>query len=189
MKSALKPFVAIQRVRLPPGKGVARQPEASLAWPSATAVVKRRQRVMKRRCKPRYHDFLTMPSACWVRGQYLTCRNRRGRRDRPGSWTAAKSQDGSPGNLRDPAHAHTGKAGTGAPADTKAPGPTAALPAGGSATANTNTQGRVDPEGEGISRRACGTGSRSTLIVPAKTGNRVQRDPEEERGVPRNQNH
>ncbi len=45
----LKPFVAIQRVRLPPGKGAARQPEASLAWRAATSVVKRRQRVTKRR--------------------------------------------------------------------------------------------------------------------------------------------
>ena len=49
----LKPLVAIQRVRLPPGKGAARQPEASLAWRAATPVVKRRQQVMKRRRKPR----------------------------------------------------------------------------------------------------------------------------------------
>ena len=45
----LKPLVAVQRVRLPPGKGAARQPEASLAWRAATPVVKRRQQVMKRR--------------------------------------------------------------------------------------------------------------------------------------------
>lgn len=51
----LKPFEAVQRVQLPPGKGAARQPEASLAWLSATGVVKRRQRVMKRRGKPRNH--------------------------------------------------------------------------------------------------------------------------------------
>ena len=49
----LKPLVAIQRVRLPPGKGAARQPEASLAWRAVTPVVKRRQQVMKRRRKPR----------------------------------------------------------------------------------------------------------------------------------------
>ena len=30
-ENELKPFVAVQRVRLPPGKGAARQPEASLA--------------------------------------------------------------------------------------------------------------------------------------------------------------
>ena len=45
----LKPLVAIQRVRLPPGKGAARQPEGSLAWRAATPVVKRRQQVTKRR--------------------------------------------------------------------------------------------------------------------------------------------
>ena len=44
-----KPFAAIQRVRPPPGRGAARQPEASLAWPAATSVVKRRQRAIKRR--------------------------------------------------------------------------------------------------------------------------------------------
>ncbi len=49
----LKPLVATQRVRLPPGKGEAGQPEASLAWRAATPVVKRRQQVMKRRGKPR----------------------------------------------------------------------------------------------------------------------------------------
>src|SRR5580698_7775822 len=43
----LKPFEAIQRVRPPPGRGAARQPEASLAWATATSLVKRRQRMLK----------------------------------------------------------------------------------------------------------------------------------------------
>src|SRR6476660_7234834 len=43
----LKPFAAIQRVRPPPGRGAARQPEASLAWETATSLVKRRQRMLK----------------------------------------------------------------------------------------------------------------------------------------------
>lgn len=43
----LKPFTATQRVQPPPGKGGARQPEASLAWASVTAFVKRRQRALK----------------------------------------------------------------------------------------------------------------------------------------------
>lgn len=43
----LKPFIVTQRVRRPPGKGGARQPEASLAWVTATSLVKRRQRVPK----------------------------------------------------------------------------------------------------------------------------------------------
>jgi putative endonuclease len=46
-KCNLKPFAAIQRVRPPPGRGAARQPEASLAWETATSLVKRRQRMLK----------------------------------------------------------------------------------------------------------------------------------------------
>jgi hypothetical protein len=49
----LKPFVALQRVRLPPGKGAARQPEASLAWVAVTPLVKRRQRIPKPEVLPR----------------------------------------------------------------------------------------------------------------------------------------
>jgi hypothetical protein len=51
----LKPFIAFQRVRLPPGKGPARQPEASLAWVAVTPLVKRRQRMLKPGVEPRYH--------------------------------------------------------------------------------------------------------------------------------------
>jgi hypothetical protein len=43
----LKPFGVTHGVRIPSGRGGARQPEASLAWSSATAIVKRRQRVLK----------------------------------------------------------------------------------------------------------------------------------------------
>ena len=46
----------------------------------------------------------------------------------------------------------------GAPADPKTPGPLIALPISGSATANTKMQGRMDPAGETISRRASGSG-------------------------------
>ena len=46
-KCDLKPFAAVQRVRRPPGRGAARQPEASLAWVAATLLVKRRQRMLK----------------------------------------------------------------------------------------------------------------------------------------------
>jgi hypothetical protein len=37
----------VSLVRPPPGKGTARQPEASLAWEAATPLVKRRQRMLK----------------------------------------------------------------------------------------------------------------------------------------------
>src|SRR5271165_6033787 len=46
-KRNLKPFEAIQRVRPPPGRGAARQPEARLAWETATSLVKRRQQMLK----------------------------------------------------------------------------------------------------------------------------------------------
>src|SRR5271166_1251136 len=46
-KRNLKPFEAIQRVRPPPGRGAALQPEASLAWETATSLVKRRQQMLK----------------------------------------------------------------------------------------------------------------------------------------------
>ncbi|MHC2676288.1 acyl-CoA synthetase (AMP-forming)/AMP-acid ligase II [Bradyrhizobium diazoefficiens] len=52
---SLKPFNVTQRVRRPPGKGGARQPEASLAWVTATSLVKRRQRVLKPCDQPRNH--------------------------------------------------------------------------------------------------------------------------------------
>ena len=45
----LKPCTASQQVRHLSGKGAARQPEASVAWRAATHVVKRTQRVAKRR--------------------------------------------------------------------------------------------------------------------------------------------
>src|ERR1700730_13638878 len=48
----LKPFVAVQRVKLPPGKGRSSQPEASFAWVVATPLVKRRQQVLKPRGSP-----------------------------------------------------------------------------------------------------------------------------------------
>ena len=45
----LKLFTASQRVRHPPGRGRAGQPGASVAWRAVTHVVKRTQRVVKRR--------------------------------------------------------------------------------------------------------------------------------------------
>ena len=47
MECNLKPFEVVQRVQLPPGKGAARQPEASLAGTVATPFLKRRQRTPK----------------------------------------------------------------------------------------------------------------------------------------------
>src|ERR1700757_946932 len=63
-----KPFEVIQRVRPPPGRGAARQPEASLAWAAATLLVKRRQQVPKP-CVSLDIMIALKPSACWDRGQ------------------------------------------------------------------------------------------------------------------------
>ena len=148
MRHGLKPFAATQRVRRPPGKGAARQPEASLAWSPVTAVVKRRQRAMKRRGSPDIMIAMA-PSVCWARGQHSAVRYGEAGRSRPGSWTVAKSQEGLPGNLRDPARAHRDSAGDfGAPAEQDAPGLATVLPVAGSASANTKMQGPVEPEGE-----------------------------------------
>ena len=67
---------------------------------------------------------------------------------------------------------------------TKTPGPARGLLTAGIALADTKPmQAPTDPAGESISRRACGAGSRSTLIVPRRAGNRGHRDPLEGRGV------
>ena len=72
---------------------------------------------------------------------------------------------------------------------TKTPGPARGLLTAGIALADTKPmQAPTDPAGESISRRACGAGSRSTLIVPRRAGNRGHRDPLEGRGVSPGQN-
>jgi hypothetical protein len=70
----LKPFIVTQRVRHPPGKGGARQPEASLAWATATAFVKRRQRILKP-CGSLEIMETPKPSPCWARGQHRESRH------------------------------------------------------------------------------------------------------------------
>src|ERR1700730_12616984 len=77
MGCTLKPSEAIQRVRPPPGRGAARQPEASLAWATATSLVKRRQRMLKPCVSP---DIMCVrrPSAWVGPGQPRQDRQRRG---------------------------------------------------------------------------------------------------------------
>ena len=75
---------------------------------AAIPFVKCRQQVLKPRDSPEILIKLK-PSSSLERGQYR--RNRQlgeGASVRPGSQTGAKAQDGSPGNLRDPAHVHVG---------------------------------------------------------------------------------
>lgn len=76
-KCNLKPFAAIQRVRPPPGRGAARQPEASLAWAPATTLVKRRQRMLKP-CVSLEIMYPLRPSVWVDRGRRRQDRQRRG---------------------------------------------------------------------------------------------------------------
>src|SRR5437667_612976 len=69
----LKPFEAIQRVRLPPGRGAARQPEASVAREAATSLAKRRQRKLKP-CVSLEIMYPLRPSVWFARGR---CRHDR----------------------------------------------------------------------------------------------------------------
>ena len=84
----------------------ASQPEASLAGVMATSLWKRRQQVPKPRIS--LEIFLLLePSLSSERGQHRRDRPMAmGSSVRPGSWSGAEVGDGSPGNLRDPAHAH-----------------------------------------------------------------------------------
>jgi hypothetical protein len=43
----------------------------------------------------------------------------------------------------------------------------------------------MEPGSESISDWACSAGSRSAFITPLTTGNRTRRDPDEDRGAPR----
>ena len=111
----LKPFIVTQRVRHPPGRGGARQPEASLAWAAATPLVKRRQRVLKPCRKPRDHESVEAFAVLGA-GAAPGRSSWSGLPVRPGSWSGAKVRDGSPGNLRGPADTRVETAGKGAPA-------------------------------------------------------------------------
>ena len=73
----LKPFEAIQRVRPPPGRGAARQPEASFARAAATSLVKRRQRMLKP-CVSLDILYPLRPSVWVDRGRRRQGRQRRG---------------------------------------------------------------------------------------------------------------
>jgi hypothetical protein len=117
----------------------------------ATPFLKRRQQVLK----PRDSPDITMtlkPSLSSERGQHR--RNRQigeGTSIRPGSWTEAKAQDGSPGNLGDPAHVHVRASRQSGRRLNMDPGPEGTLRPSGSASASRETrteEGSVDPGSE-----------------------------------------
>ena len=71
----------------------------------ATPLLKRRQQVFKPRGSLDINVPLEPLLSGW-QGQHRRDRYGKGSSVRPGSWTGAKAQDGSPGNLRDPTHVH-----------------------------------------------------------------------------------
>src|SRR6516162_7579078 len=157
----LKPFEAIQRVRPPPGRGAARQPEASLAWAAATSLVKRRQRMLKP-CVSLEIMYKLRPSVWVGRGRCWQGRKRRGF---VGSAGVLEQGKGVGWVARKPARSRTRPrvqhAGQGTPADQVFQAYRASSALGRSASANTNTGG---------ARGACnrnhkGPGSREREVV------------------------
>jgi hypothetical protein len=151
----------------------------------ATPFLKRRQQVLKPRDSPEITDTLK-PSLSAKRGQHRRDRQiGEGSSIRPGSWNEAKAQDGSPGNLGDPAHVHVqANRQIGSPVKQR-PGPEGTSDLVGAQAARHEPR-RIawTPEAKQISDRTGVAGSRSTSIVPVTSGNRTHRDPIEERGVP-----
>ena len=161
----LKPFEATQRVRHPPGRSAARQPEASLAWGAVTSLVKRRQRKLKP-CVSLEIMSPLRPSVWFARGAVLarpirarTCQLGRGlgagqrlRMGRQETCEIARAHGESmPGRER---------------RLNKGPRPDELPPSSSGVLRRTRTQeGRVEPVTETISERVCAAGSRSTLIV------------------------
>src|SRR6202166_719140 len=117
----------------------------------ATPFLKRRQQVLK----PRDSPDITMTlkaSLSYERGQHRRYRSvGEGSSIRPGSWTEAKAQDGSPGNLGDPAHVHVRANRQSGRRLNMDPGPDGTLRPSGSASASCETrpeEGSVDPGSE-----------------------------------------
>src|ERR1700757_2399588 len=146
----LKPFEAIQRVRPPPGRGAARQPEASLAWEAATSLVKRRQRMLKP-CVSLEIMYPLRPSVWVGRGR---CRQDRHRRGPVGSAGVLEQGKGVGWVARKPARSRTRPRVQHAGQERrliKCPRPTELPPRSVGALRRTRTQeGRVGPATETI---------------------------------------
>src|SRR6202158_1219415 len=120
----------------------------------ATPFLKRRQQVLKPRDSPEIL-IKPKPSSSLERGQYR--RNRQlgeGSSVRPGSQTGAKAQDGSPGNLRDPAHVHVRASRQLGRRLNMDPGPEGTLRTSGSASASRETRTKKRTVGPGKIGRA-----------------------------------
>ena len=154
----LKLFTASQRVRHPSGRGPAGQPGASVAWRAATHVVKRTQRVVKRRYGASKSQSST-PSSSSQRGQHRERRYRRGAGGSAGVGERAHSHGMARRGTWETLHGPRAKAGTRTTGRNKGSGP-APLPAG--ERERTSRRGVV-PAGESISRREAVQG----VVAPA----------------------
>jgi hypothetical protein len=101
----LKPLVAIQRVRLPPGKGRACQPEASFARYGNGSVKRKTAGAEAYGLAPKSANVEAF--AVRIAGGSIDATvSGEGASVRPGSWNGAKARDGSPEDLRDPIRVH-----------------------------------------------------------------------------------
>ena len=154
----LKLFTASQQVRHLPGRGPAGQPGARVAWRAATYVVKRTQRVVKRRYGASKSQSST-PSSSSQRGQHRERRYRRGAGGSAGVGERAHSHGMARRGTWETLHGPRAKAGTRTTGRNKGSGP-APLPAG--ERERTSRRGVV-PAGESISRREAVQG----VVAPA----------------------
>ena len=126
------------------------------------------------------------PSLLSVWGQHRKRRYWRGATGRPGSWTGAKSRDGSSGNLGDPALARGQRGWKGdCQHENPDPGPSPGLYGDGSAPGRTRTPAGTRGAGWRINKPKDMRGQEvvAPSIVLTKTGNRGHRDPAEGRGA------
>ena len=152
-----EPFEVTQRVRHPPGRGAARQPEASLAWAAVTSLVKRRQRKLKL-CVSLEIMYQLRPSAWVARGQYRHDRYRRGR---VGSAGVLEQGKGLGWVAREPVRSRARPCANGrrgATRRTKEPRPGCGPCRAGSAVASTKAGEHVEPATENIRERVCVSG-------------------------------
>src|ERR1700724_1880298 len=110
--------------------------------------LQRRQQVLK----PRYSPDIFLNAEVFAVGEGCAASANpsmgEGTSVRPGSWTEAKAQDGSPGNLGDPAHVHVRASRQSGRRLNNDPGPEGTLRPSGSASASCETRtekGSVDP--------------------------------------------
>jgi hypothetical protein len=157
---------------------VSRQPEASLAWPSVTEVVKRRQRVLKPWKLASKSCYCLKPLVCWVQGQYPEDRQGEIRGFGRGLNPWQRHGRGYPGTcevLVTAVEKHRMR--------TTRSTNVLACCGGFAAAGNRKQKPTTESPSEIISEGITAQGSRSILIVPMRTGNLAHRDPKEERGM------